>query len=197
MIGARRIPIHVPPEPGEAFDSWLLYAYPARLSVAPRDLMAVLGVEERFITQTGRLVALGHGFSRSDSFAYVSGIAPGDIDGLYQPLARYERLMKQRVKATQLQRAALPMPWSRYCPSCLSETSGRWLAAWRLPWLLVCPTHGTRMLSTCPRCHRHQRRRPVRLETIVTDTSVCSWPASGRGHNTRICRYDLRDGRTN
>jgi hypothetical protein len=191
LLGPRRIPIVLPPMPGEALDSWLA-AYAARLRTAPRDLAAALRIDERFLRRKGRLVATGYRFTEQTSVAYVAGIDPAAVDRLYQPLARYERLTKTRLKRGNLQRAALPMPWSRYCPACLIATGGRWQAAWRLPWFLICPDHSTLLLSRCPACGRHAGRRPVRLETVLSSSSLCTWPARRvGGRSSPLCGQDL------
>ncbi len=54
---------------------------------------------------------------------------------------------------------ARTLRWSRFCPSCLREGGGRWLAAWRLPWYLACPVHHTMLATRCPHCAAPQRDR--------------------------------------
>jgi hypothetical protein len=46
---------------------------------------------------------------------------------------------------------------SRYCPRCLSEREGRWLLAWRLPWVFACTQHHLLLQDTCLACGKMPR----------------------------------------
>ena len=55
---------------------------------------------------------------------------------------------------------AAPAPgWAapRSCPSCLDGPRGRWLPAWRLPWVFACTRHRVLPCDTCPGCGRVPR----------------------------------------
>ncbi|MGC5343468.1 TniQ family protein [Streptomyces sp. DT24] len=44
---------------------------------------------------------------------------------------------------------------SRYCPTCLAESGGRWLSSWRSPWSFACTRRSRLLIDTCPGCgHR-------------------------------------------
>ena len=81
---------------------------------------------------------------------------------------------------------------SRWCPSCLAQSGGRWLAAWRLPWYLVCPTHHTMLASGCPACGGTQRYAGLRAGYVPELLTSCSRPTAGKaGRSDHRCREDL------
>ncbi|MGO9899081.1 MAG: hypothetical protein ACLP0J_05200 [Solirubrobacteraceae bacterium] len=90
-----------------------------------------------------------------------------------------------------LARVLRPMVSSRYCASCLRQNVGRWLAVWRLPWYLACPTHATMLACGCPLCGGTQRQAGLRAEPRPALMTVCSHPIAGRGRADYRCRHDL------
>lgn len=85
-----------------------------------------------------------------------------------------------------------PLAWSRFCPACLSESAGRWLAAWRLPWFLVCPTHSALLANGCPHCGCPQRGRGLRGDYVGALTTTCDHPTGAPvGRRDSRCRHDL------
>lgn len=189
----RRIPIEFPPLPGEAFDSWLL-GYAARLHTTVGDLADALGIGTLLVGQPAAVVALGRRRPDSVLMMEATGLPVDTLEALWQPLSRYAEMVQRRFRKRRIARAIRPMLWSRYCQACLVESGGRWAAAWRLPWFVTCPTHGSPLSSTCPECGHHQLRFALRHDE-EPEGATCSVPrpgASGRGPNR--CRADLTGG---
>jgi|GEM_PF-2134542 len=188
-----RIPIRLDPIPGESFDGWL-DSYAQRLRVPTVDLAEALGVP-RGLRRYPKL-AVGHETLDPERIARrACGIDSAQVRALWVGLSRYERLVTQRLGGATLLRAVRPLGCSRFCPACLGESGGRWLAAWRLPWYLACPTHHTLLDCGCPRCDGPQRDRSIRADRVDALTTRCCHPTgenTGRGDNR--CRHDLTAG---
>jgi hypothetical protein len=195
-----RFPIRLDPMPGEAFDSWI-DAYAQRLLMPGRDLAAALGVPEKLVRLRGCNVAKGDPNLDSEQIAQrACGIDPSNIEALWFGLARYDRLIADHVARAAscpgavgwFARVLRPMVSSRWCPSCLHENAGRWLATWRLPWYLACPTHQTMLASHCPACRGTQRDAGLRAKRVPELLTTCACPTAGRaGHLDRRCRHEL------
>jgi hypothetical protein len=190
----RRIPIDLPPLPGEALDSWLL-AYAARLRTPLVDLTAALGMTPQAVRQPAVLVALPRHEPDLHRLVEATGLPADSLEGLWQPLSRYALLVERRFgRRCRIARATRPLLWSRFCQPCLTGTGGRWQAAWRLPWFIACPAHQRLLTSVCPTCAQHQRQRPFQhdLEPQTTRCSATLPGAVGRGDHR--CRADLTNG---
>lgn len=200
-LAGGRIPIRLDPAPGESFDSWL-DAYAQRLLISGRELGQALGVPPKLLRLHGANVAKGDPTLDAEQLAArACGIDPERVRALWFGLARYDRLVAGRVpdggdgrrRAVQwLARVLRPMVSSRYCPSCLRDSGGRWLAAWRLPWYLACPTHATMLASGCAACGGTQRYAGLRAQHVPDLLTACSRPTAGRaGRRDHRCRHDL------
>jgi hypothetical protein len=189
----RRIPIEFPPLPGESLDSWLM-AYAARLHTTLGDLTDALGIGSLLIGKPASMVALGRRGPDSAQMVEATGLPADALEVLWQPMSRYAAIMQGRFRKRRIARATRPMLWSRFCKPCLVDSGGRWAAAWRLPWFVTCPMHGSPLSSTCPECGHHQLRFALRHDE-EPEGATCSVPrpgASGRGPNR--CRADLTGG---
>jgi AraC-like DNA-binding protein len=178
--------------PGESLDSWLV-AYAARLRTPIADLGAALGLPPAFLRQPAVRIALGRGGPGAEQLAAATGQPPGELEALWAPIARYGACVRRRFRTGWLVRVAAPMRWTRFCPACLADNGGRWLAAWRLPWWTACPVHGSLLVSSCPGCRKRQRLRPLHLDLDDPQTTACAAPrpgATGRGDHR--CGHDLR-----
>jgi DNA-binding transcriptional LysR family regulator len=187
-----RIPIRLEPLPGESFDGWL-DAYAQRLRVSGIELGIALGVPPRLLRLRGANVARGDpSLDPQRVAAHACGVDPARIAALWSGLQRYDRLVAGRVGCLWLARALKPQVSSRYCPSCLRESAGRWLAAWRLPWYLACPMHETMLAAGCPQCSAPQRKAGLRSEFRPNLMTSCSHSATGRhGRLDHRCGHDL------
>ncbi len=188
-----RLPIQVPPRPGEHPVSWLR-RWAHRYGMTPNQLLVDLGVPP----VTGNLLSIAVHIGRhEDTLAAASGLnglpleQPGDVaaqaltDQLMRYYKRYHRVSPRRPTAP------------RFCPRCLREDEGAWRRAWTCPLLLVCTRHGVLMTRACPGCSR-----PPFTHTLVgadTEAWTCSLPALGEHvHRTRYqrCGHDLRTAPT-
>ncbi|MFK0048634.1 TniQ family protein [Streptomyces sp. NPDC090741] len=158
-----RIPIWVPPLPGEALDSWL-EAYARRLRVSAAEFLDLVGVP----AAKPRLMVRQLTAEESSVLSARTGLAADCLremtlepwDGLVISIgAENRRLLR-------------PPAWrrygkdTRYCPACLSENEGRWPLTWRLPWTFACTRHNLLLLDRCAVCgqrppvHSRHRHRP-------------------------------------
>ena len=195
-----RVPIRLDPIPGESFDSWL-DAYAQRLLMSGRELGQALGVPPKLLRLRGANVARGHQeLDAGQIAARACGLDPAQVRALWCGLARYDRLVAKQAAAAGARRHAVQwfarvlrlMVSSRYCASCLRASGGRWLAAWRLPWYVACPTHQTMLASDCAACGGTQRYAGLRAQHLPNLLTACSRPTAGRaGWFDHRCRHDL------
>ena len=192
MTDSDRIPIRMQPIHGESFDGWL-DAYAQRLQIPPFELGEALGVPHAMLRMRGAKLPLPHHDPDPAVIAArACGLEPAQVEALWLGLTRYSRLVAEGLGRIWLGRATRPLAWSRFCPTCLRESGGRWFAAWRLPWYLACPTHKTMLASMCSSCGGSQRAEVLRLAHLDRLTTLCDRPrdhATGRGDHR--CRYDL------
>lgn len=155
-----RIPIWVPPLPGEALDSWL-EAYARRLKVTAHALLSFVGLlGSRPSRMTGRLSG-----KEREILSQVTGLSPQELTAM--TLEPYEGL----TVAFQSGNGGMSRPptWryygthSRFCPACLDDSHGRWLLAWRQPWSFACPRHHCLLLERCPACEQFVRAQGTRV----------------------------------
>ena len=199
-ISRLRFPIRLDPIAGESFDGWI-DAYAQRLTMPGRELGHALGLPDELLRLHGSNVAKGDPVLDADQIAArACGIDPVAVSEMWFGLARYDRLIAERVSHADTRRRAVrwfarvlrPMVASRWCPGCLGENGGRWLASWRLPWYLACPTHQTMLASGCPACGGTQRYGGLRAKHVPELLTTCSRPTTGRaGHLDNRCRQDL------
>ena len=157
-IPSPRFPIRLDPIAGESLDGWI-DAYAQRLTMPGRELGQVLGIPDELVRLHGCNVAKGDPVLDADQIAArACGINPAAVGALWLGLARYDRLIAERVSRADTRRRAVrwfarvlrPMVASRWCPTCLRENGGRWLTSWRLPWYLACLTHRTMLAGDAP-----------------------------------------------
>jgi len=197
----RTFPIHLPPLPGEALDSWL-EALAYRMHAHMGDVLASVGLVSYVHRYGGRAggtrdwaVLLGPG--EAAGIAAATGLSSPQVEAM--TLARYDGTAiridrpNRRVSRYHLWGRATG---SRYCPDCLAATGGRWLLVWRLGWCFACPTHRRLLADTCPDCGRRQRHLPHPAQRIP-QPGCCAWPAPGGGGPTTLrCAADLTHAST-
>ncbi|MEV0133681.1 TniQ family protein [Dactylosporangium sp. NPDC050688] len=139
MTVARMLPLRVALGDGEALDSWLL-RLAHRNDMPLRWLTAALGFADR--------LRVWHNYA-------LTWKLPPDL------LRRIES--QTGLPATALDTAVLdqfdtlgwkPIPGSRFCPTCLHESGGRWPIRWQLPYTFACLTHHNLLAVLCPVCQR-------------------------------------------
>ncbi len=196
MTMVRTFPIHLPPLPGEALDSWL-EALAHRMHAHLGDVLASAGLASATYRGGGQVggthdwaVLLGTG--EAARIAAATGTSPAEVEAM--TLACYDGTAvridrpNRRVSRYHLWGRATG---SRYCPECLASSGGRWLLVWRLGWCFACPTHQRLLADTCPACGRPQRQLPHPAR-IIPQPGRCAGPApGGAGSMTRRCAADL------
>ncbi|MFE2749040.1 TniQ family protein [Streptomyces scopuliridis] len=191
---AHRLPIVVPPLPGEALDSWVA-CYSARLRVSTREFLASLGLPgsrpTRMVTE----------LTAEEEHALATATGLGSTQLVAMTLKSYDGLAIT-ISSEQQRRLKRPPSWrrtgarSRYCPRCLESTAGRWPLEWRLPWVYTCQHHHCLLLEAClgrgnpPLAHGPSYRGPA-------TPGLCSHPVpvvAPGGRTLSRCRHRLADG---
>lgn len=196
MTPLRTLPIRVAPLPGEALDSWL-EALAYRMHMPVGALLHSVGLNRRTYPRRegapqGRNWMNGLQPDEASVIASVTGAAEATLTSM--TLAAYDgRALVIDPSTRQVRKGIL---WgrnagSRYCPSCLAESGGRWSLTWRLGWSFACLRHQCLLADTCPRCSRLQRMYRYRAERLL-HPAYCGYPAVRRTTRTR-CETDLRE----
>jgi len=141
--------------------------------------------------------------SEADALAHATGTPADTIRAM--TLAHYDQ--RAVVIDHAARRVNIRTLWgrgvgSRYCPQCLTESSGRWLLRWRLNWTFACPVH-RRLADWCPHCRRDQRTR-ASGEHEPPRPGFCAHPVDPRTHRPLRgrtgahvrCHGDLRQAET-
>lgn len=176
-----RIPIWLPPVPGEALDSWLA-AYARRLNAAEADLIKYFELG----TVSFELMVRALTTHEREVLASRTGVSPVDLTAM--TLEPWNGL----VINLDLQTRKFGIPptlqhtgrYSRFCPPCLRETEGRWQLSWRLPWTYACPRHDKLLIDCCPNCGNfpYINKRRIRTEPGIciegTGDTRCGFPLS-------------------
>lgn len=190
MTPVRTLPIRLPPVYGEALDSWL-EAIAHRNATAFGDLLTAVGLKpyQRTAT-TGWVVKLNT--AEAATIAAATRLAAEALDTM--TLAHYAgRALIIDHETRTLKRT---FPWggargSRYCPTCLKETGGRWQLAWRLGWTFAYTDHHCLLADACPHCGAVPRRR-THVSDVIPQPGCCAHPkAEATGRSPARCGADL------
>jgi DNA-binding transcriptional ArsR family regulator len=155
---------------GESLDSWL-EALARRNGLTITELLPSVGWQApRWF---GRLV-MNVPAPVLREIEHQTGLPSGRLD---------DAVLDRYLPAMPVRRAG-----SRYCPGCLADNGGRWLLAWRLPWVFACTGHNTLLCGACPRCGKVPR---VRYGAAGPNPAgSCLAIQAGTGNR---CAADLRD----
>jgi hypothetical protein len=165
----RMLPLRVPLIDGEPLDSWL-EAMARRNQVTVRTLTAALGWQ---VPGTRGALVAGIADATLRRIEHQADLPSGCLDDAV--LDRHELLGTVRRGG------------SRYCPGCLAGRGGRWLLAWRLPWVFACTAHHVLLCDTCPACGKVPRAQAMTAGPNPPGT--CTAPdRHGQG-----CGADLRE----
>lgn len=200
MTAVRTFPLRSPPVAGEALDSWL-EALAHRMQACYGDVLAAVGLSGRdHRTPDGRV-----GWARDwtvllepDAVARIAvatGASPSAIAAM--TLSRYSGTALVPDPARRRPGRAL-WGWrsgSRYCPTCLAESAGRWQLSWRLGWSFACPTHHRLLADGCPICGRVARLRPY-PSYLVPRPGRCAASAGITGLSAHRCGFTLTNAET-
>jgi hypothetical protein len=186
-----RLPIAVPPLPGEALESWIA-AYARRLHTTGSDLIRHVGLGGTRISQ----MALRLDEHETAALEQAAGVSRQTLaamtlepyDGLVAAIRADRRELLVRPPAGRF-----GAPRARYCPACLARDDGRGPVTWRLPWSFACPVHRVLLADFCPACHRPPRMwNTRRLGPRAGGTCTRDHPAGGPGRWS--CGADLTRG---
>ncbi|WP_406308784.1 TniQ family protein [Streptomyces sp. NBC_00623] len=191
-----RIPIWVPPLPGEALDSWIA-CYAARLRASTRDFLTALGLPGSRPAQMAAELT-----SREvDALSLATGLDQAELVAM--TLQPFDGLAIT-ISRGQQRRLGQPPWWrrtgarSRYCPRCLDDTTGRWPLEWRLPWIFACRHHHVLLHEVCPACGNPPPAHSPSYRGPATP-GLCSHPVQVAEPGKRTwsrCRQRLADTTT-
>lgn len=204
MTGLRRLPIRVPPLPGEALDSWS-EALAARLLTPLGHVLWSLGLgtpprrksedSPRDIPADWTIMLRPH---ESERLAFAAGLEPHQVDCM--TLAAYQnKAVRIDADKREVNRRVL---WgrgrgSRYCPECLAANGGRWPLMWRLSWSFACTIHHRLLADLCPCCGKVPRLR-ASSRHVVPRPGLCPAPTPREGFRSmsQRCGQPLHDADT-
>ncbi|OIK04730.1 TniQ family protein [Streptomyces monashensis] len=188
-FSTERLPYVVDPLPGEALDSWI-EAYARELIVTSREFLTFIGLPGPHLERM--LVKLLP--EEAAVLARRTGVSPETLCAMtLEPFDQITVTLRHTTRGL-----GSPPRWrrhkgSRYCPTCLAESGGRWQLAWRDPWTFACTPHAQLLVETCEGCG--QRPHPAgRHPAGVTNPARCTMArALGRGSKgARLpCHADL------
>lgn len=153
----------------------------------------------------------GYGVVMSDeqlaTFSRVVRLSPEQVQGML--LSSYNNICLdlEGVEALNQEsiRVAAIRNWSTFagsnlCPGCISHDQA-WRVAWKVPWTLICRTHQTFLVNTCPGCgerpggFRADLGGKPRFVTTPPVPGFCSNPKPegqrDQGRSAVACGYDL------
>ncbi|MEU7448845.1 TniQ family protein [Streptomyces diastaticus] len=164
-----RLPYVVEPLPVEALDSWI-EAYARQLIVTSGEFLTFIGLPgtlpERMLV---KLLP-----EEAAVLARRTGVSPEALRAM--TLEPFDQIT---VKVRHTTRGlSSPPHWrrhkgSRYCPTCLAETGGRWQLSWRSPWTFACIRHAQLLVETCEGCG-HRPHPAGRQPAGVTKPARCT-----------------------
>jgi hypothetical protein len=145
MTVTRLMPVAPRPLPGEAVLSWVRRVG-ARYDLTASELIDLLrpGAGSVFVSRVGGL----------------TWQADAELDALLASAARLDVARIRELRTVRVD-GQEPTAWHRYslawCPDCLRDDLARSgevfeRAIWRLGCCVVCPTHRTQLIQTCPAC---------------------------------------------
>jgi hypothetical protein len=190
MTGAvDRLPIVVPPLPGEALDSWI-EAYARRLRTSSGGLLHFLGLPR---------AAASHLVFRleDEDLAALARLTDTDTDTLHRmtlrSLTQADSLPQFHTYGDETSGVWRHLGrHSRFCPHCLAETEGRWPLAWRLPSTFACLRHHCLLVDHCPGCRNRPRLFTNSQLGRSAGSTHCMRPLRRDGKWTP-CRHNLTE----
>ena len=186
------MPITLTPLPGEALDSWL-EAYARRLRSCSRDLLDHLGLTgttlaHMVVTLTDR---------ERDILSAAAGIDPDTLRRMtLAPLDGVAVTITPGRRSTGHPPAWRRHTGSRFCPTCLADSDGRWLLRWRLPWAFACNVHACLLVDCCPGCGKrpHPDRPGTRASATTAGRCTTGLPQHAPGGwRAPLCDHPLTD----
>ncbi|MFI6542974.1 TniQ family protein [Streptomyces prunicolor] len=190
----RTLPIRCAPYPGEALDSWLEFTA-ARLNCPFTDVLSALGLPNRDAAMAAPVLPRWTALATRDELAAIAEVTGVTEDVLtamtLQPFDGHALVILPEHRRVHRQ-----LLWgragSRFCPTCLADSDGRWQVTWRLGWSFACTRHHVLLADRCPACQRIPRLRAhPRRET--PRPGLCSSAAPDGGPRPPRCHHPLAD----
>lgn len=176
MQPPRTLPLRVPLQHNESLYSWLL-RLSLRNGVAMLHLAQVLGFGQRLQVPHNYTLSWRLPPQLLRRIETQTGLPAGTLDATV--LDQFDALGWK------------PIPGSRYCTACLTETGGVWNLRWQLPHTFACLTHQLLLTAVCPRCHRAPHSSPgLTLRAGQRPTTQC---VLGTRRAESRCEADLLD----
>ena len=192
------LPLFVVPAPGEQLSSWLV-RWALRYGLPVSQLLAQVGINlpSAPAARLERQLRRRHTATLT-SAAGIPALPPQPDTGATASTSTQLRAQVEDY-LIRYHRGDTPLPtWHRYCPVCLAESGGVWLAEWSQPLHTICVTHRVMLRRCCPDCGRQRFSSPAWM-THDTPAWMCSEPApqhpgDARTPRTRhrVCGRDLR-----
>lgn len=173
---ARTLPLRVPLGDGEALDSWLL-RLAHRNGIPLLRLAPVLGFGDRLRVPHNYALTWRLPAELLRRIEGQTGLASGRLDEAV--LEQFDPLGWR------------PLPGSRYCVRCLTESGGRWPIRWQLPYTFACLRHRRLLAAVCPGCQR-PAHSGLTLRSGLLLTTRCTL---GARREARPCDADLLTAR--
>jgi len=168
-VTARRLPVRVAPVPGESIDSWL-EATAERMELSLGAVVRALQLPSAARPTWMRWISRG----QLETIEAATGVSSEAVEAM--TLSVYNGTALRLDPDTHRLDERFPfgaLPWSRYCPACLSESKGRWQLVWRLGWSFVCVLHNSLLVDLCPNCRKYQRRQQVYRRVPTPTMCAC------------------------
>ena len=196
QTSVRTLPIRLPPLPDEALDSWL-EALSARLHSPLGELAPALGLVVRHRapgTRASQWLPNWTVVLRDDEAQGVAAACELDAAAVHRlTLMRFHQrgvLVKAETRAVHRHALWGRTLGSRFCPSCLADSGGRWQLAWRLGWSFACERHHCLLADACWNCQRSQRMHFLPHATLPVP-GHCANPGLSTGRSAARCGADL------
>jgi hypothetical protein len=196
----KRLPVVVPPRPGESFASWI-DRFSGELEIPPGLLVDALGLD--VIDPIGGAYGR-YGVSLTDRelLSIEASTSTSRETVALTLLDRYAGILYRddvAPRARSRRARSLHLGWvlpraSRGCRLCLTD-SPVWLVQWKLGFSAVCLRHAVMLIDRCHTCGtelrlQHKSKEPLYRSRLVTP-SGCRGVVGGR-----LCGEDLSRGHT-
>ena len=184
-----RSPLVLDPLVGESFSSWIDRTA-LELEVSRRTLWEAVE-----ITGSRKRWPIGYGIDLSPRQKALI-VERFDVD----PVALDAMLLRSYMGTCldfdtfALERPEGIAPWtvrnwvfpaySRACPHCLEKNPGKWLLAWKVPWVFTCVEHRVYLLGSCPTCSQtfQSVQSDERQSRVCCGNVPDSTPRNSTGH---------------
>lgn len=194
------LPAAIPPQPNEAFDSWVERLAAVNHTTVPAVLDAA-GFGPWSYRGGPHIYGVHHPTDGMRRLEQMCRLEPGTLDR--HLLDQFDGTAFNLAAALPTDPRSLRRLWqtawvtasrSRICVECLWERGDYSMdARWRLGFAFTCPIHDRVLRDRCPGCRKplRQSKGPIPYSRAVPTPDRCQNLTSGRG--SLLCGYDLGD----